>query len=50
MSGISFKKYIYFEDRIKQNICYYIKETDCIDLCGWHLPACNEFINELNLC
>lgn len=49
MSGIPFKKYIYVDDSNKHNICDYIKEADCIDLCGGHLPTCNKFINELNL-
>lgn len=48
-SGISFKKYIYVDDSNKYNIAEYIKQADCIDLCGGHLPTCNAFINELNL-
>lgn len=49
MSDIAFKEYIYVDDTNKQNIKEYIEKADCIDLCGGHLPTCNDFINELNL-
>lgn len=49
LSGINFKEYIYVNDKNKHNIKEYIKKADCIDLCGGHLPMCNNFINELNL-
>lgn len=49
MSDIPFKEYIYVDDSNKHNIKEYIEKADCIDLCGGHLPTCNDFINELNL-
>lgn len=49
LSGIGFKEFIYVNDKNKHNIKEYIKKADCINLCGGHLPMCNDFINELNL-
>lgn len=49
LSGIGFKEYIYVDSRNQDEIAKYIKKADCIDLCGGHLPTCNEFINRLGL-
>lgn len=49
MSGIGFKEYIYLDDSNKHLAREYISKADCIDLCGGHLPTCNDFVEELNL-
>lgn len=48
-SGIPFDEYIYLDSRNMHNLDKYLRIADCIDLCGGHLPTCNEFINRIKL-
>ncbi len=49
LSGIPFKNYLYIDSCNKQLLEKHIKQADCIQLHGGHLPTANAFINELNL-
>ena len=49
LSGIEFDEYVYIDSSNMDKLDYYLKKADCLDLCGGHLPTCNEFINRINL-
>lgn len=49
LSDIAFKEYIYLDDTNKEHVKEYVKRANLIDLCGGHLPTCNQFINEIGL-
>ncbi len=48
-SGLAFEEYIYVDENNKSQIKEFLKRADFVDLCGGHLPTCNQFVNELNL-
>lgn len=49
LSGIDFEEYVYIDSSNMDKLDYYLQKADCLDLCGGHLPTCNEFINRINL-
>ena len=49
LSGIPFEEYIYLDATNMDRLEEYLIKADCIDLCGGHLPTCNEFINRISL-